>query len=124
MPAVRSSGKAINPAPESIICINGGLVRMVIVEISVGEARKLMKSNPDFVILDVRTPAEFSQEHLKGAANINIYNNNFKKNLEKLDKKKTYIVHCHAGVRCAVAADIMDSIGFTKVYSVNGNLFE
>ena len=111
-------------AKVNITFINGDLVRMAIVEISVAEARKLMKSNLKLIILDVRTPAEFSQEHLKGAVNIDIYDENFKDNLEKLDKKKTYLVHCHAGVRCFIAAEIMGSIGFKKMYSVNGNLVE
>ncbi|MDP3699182.1 MAG: rhodanese-like domain-containing protein [Nanoarchaeota archaeon] len=71
-----------------------------------------------------KTPSEFTKEHLKGAININIYDDNFKKNLEKLDKKKTYLVHCHAGVRCFMAAEVMEEKGFTKIYSVNGNLFE
>ncbi len=100
---------------------------MTIVEINVTEARKLMhknKVNSNFVILDVRTPGEFAQEHLKGAVNINIYDDHFGKNLEKLDKKKSYLVHCHAGVRCFMTAEIMESIGFTKIYSVNGNVFE
>lgn len=97
---------------------------MAIVEISVAEARKLIKQNPGIIILDVRTPTEFSKEHLKGAVNINIYDDNFEKNVLKLDKKKTYIVHCHAGVRSAMAADIMQGMGFAKVYSVDGFLFE
>ena len=100
---------------------------MTIVEVSVREARKLMqenKDNPNFVILDVRTPTEFAKEHLSEAVNINIYDEHFKKNLLKLDKKKTYLVHCHAGVRCAIAADIMQSIGFSIVLSVNGEIFE
>jgi len=100
---------------------------MTIVEINVTKARKLIqenKANQNFVILDVRTPAEFAQEHLKGAVNINIYDDNFEKSLEKLDKKKTYLVHCHAGVRCFMAAEVMEEKGFTTIYSVNGNLFE
>lgn len=100
---------------------------MTVEEISVKEARKLIqddKNNPDFVILDVRTPPEYAEQHLKGAVNINIYDDNFKDHLGKLDKKKTYLVHCHAGVRCFMAAEIMDGIGFTKIYNVDGNLFE
>lgn len=98
---------------------------MTVKEISVKEARKHIKINErnhDFVILDVRTPAEYAEQHLKGAVNINIYYDHFKKNLLKLDKKKTYLVHCHAGVRCFMAAEIMESIGFARIYSVTGNL--
>jgi len=100
---------------------------MAIIEISVAEARKLMqenKANQNFVILDVRIPTEFAKEHLEGAVNLNIYGNHFENNLEKLDKKKTYLVHCHAGVRCFMAAEVMEEMGFTRIYSVNGNLFE
>ena len=100
---------------------------MTIVEISVRDAKKLMqenKTNSNFVILDVRTKTEFAEEHLDGVVNIDIYDDNFKKKLEKLDKKKTYLVHCHAGVRCFMAAEIMKNSRFTKIYSVSGILFE
>ena len=100
---------------------------MVIITVNLQEAKKLIqqyKNNSDFVILDVRTSAEFTKGRLRGAVNINIYDDLFKKNLESLDRKKTYLVYCHAGVRSSMAVEIMQKRGFAKIYNLNGDIFE
>lgn len=90
------------------------------------EAKELIeknKENPDFRIVDVRTKEEFSEEHVKGALNIDIYDERFEEVVSKLDKDKTYLVYCKAGGRCGSAAELMDKKGFRKVYSVMGWMF-
>jgi len=52
------------------------------------------KGNPDFVILDVRTPAEFADEHIENAINLDYYSETFRDDLNKLDKTKTYLIYC------------------------------
>lgn len=71
------------------------------------------------IILDVRKPSEFEQEHIKGAINIQL--SEISSRLDELDANKQYIVHCAAGYRSMMAASIMKANGlnnFTNV--VNG----
>lgn len=77
-----------------------------------------------FVILDVRTPAEFNGGHLKSAININYNAPDFADQVNKLDKSKTYLVYCQRGARSAGAANIMANNGFNTIYSMKGGLNE
>jgi rhodanese-related sulfurtransferase len=55
------------------------------------ETFKLIKehgNDPNWIILDVRTPWEFAKEHIEGAENLDFTDPDFNEMLEKLDKKK------------------------------------
>ena len=89
------------------------------------EAHKLITDNeinPDFVILDVRTPEEFNSGHIQNAINIDYKSSNFKDEVNKLDKNKIYAVYCHSGRRAAASADIMEQLGFKNLYNIGGVL--
>ena len=89
------------------------------------EAHKLITDNeinPDFVILDVRTPEEFNSGHIQNAINIDYKSSNFKDEVNKLDKNKIYAVYCHSGRRAAASADIMEELGFKNIYNIGGVL--
>jgi rhodanese-related sulfurtransferase len=76
--------------------------------------------NPDFVILDVRTPSEFKEGHLENAENVDFYADTFKDELGKLDKNKSYLIYCASGNRSGKSLKIMDEMGFTEVYNMLG----
>jgi rhodanese-related sulfurtransferase len=78
------------------------------------------KNNPDFIILDVRTADEFNSGHLEGAINIDYYADNFKANVDKLERSKEYLVYCRSGIRGAFATQIMLDLGFTRVHNMTG----
>ena len=89
------------------------------------EANKLITDNeinPDFVILDVRTPEEFNSGHIENAINIDYKSTNFKDEVKKLDKNKIYVVYCHSGRRAAASGDIMEQLGFKNIYNIGGVL--
>jgi len=69
----------------------------------------------DLIVLDVRTPFEFNQGHVEGALNLDIYQSNFKDEVQKLDPNKEYAVYCQSGRRSSEAVKIMNSLGFKKV---------
>ncbi len=99
---------------------------MEVIEISVAEAKEMIarnKKNADFVILDVRTPEEFVVEHLSGAMNIDIHDDDFPEKIGKLDRTKTYLVHCRSGNRSRAAVELMLEMGFRDVYNVKGWMF-
>ena len=74
------------------------------------------KENPDFVIIDVRTPEEFEIEHIKGAVNINIRNESFKDDVKTLQRDKIYLVYCRTASRSARAFRIFQELNFQEVY--------
>jgi len=78
--------------------------------------------NPNFVIIDVRTPQEFAEERIEGAINLDYYADTFKDELNKLDKNKTYLVYCRSGGRSGGTLDLMKELGFKEVYNILGGI--
>jgi len=71
-------------------------------------------------LIDVRTPKEFKQGHLKNAKNIHLYDQDFGTQIDKLDKKETVYVYCKAGGRSAEAVEIMQNHGFENIVELDG----
>ena len=67
------------------------------------------------IIIDVRSPGEFSESALPSAININVESPDFVFEISSLDKDKVYNVYCRSGRRSAVAVDIMKDNGFRFV---------
>jgi rhodanese-related sulfurtransferase len=72
------------------------------------------------VVLDVRTKKEFEAGHVPGAVNLDWYAPDFAGQVARLDKSKTYLVHCAGGVRSAKACDKMSQLDFPKLYNLEG----
>ncbi len=72
------------------------------------------------VILDVRTPAEFSQGHVTGARNLDFNSPEFKNEMAKMDKTATYKVYCQKGGRAGKAESAMRELGFKNVENLGG----
>ncbi len=87
--------------------------------ISVEDADKLLKSDPQVVVLDVRTPDEFKTGHIPGAKNLDFFGDDFAKQIAALDKSKTYLVHCAAGGRSAQACKVIEKEQLPSVYHLN-----
>lgn len=77
-------------------------------------------SDSNVVILDVRTPSEFAEGHIDGAINIDVESGTFESAIAGLDKNATYAVYCRSGRRSAIATDAMASLGFAKLYNLDG----
>lgn len=71
-------------------------------------------------LVDVRTPGEFSQGHIEGAANIDVEAAGFKEAVAGLDKNKPVAVYCRKGGRSHTASLILKEMGFRKVYDLKG----
>ena len=61
-------------------------------------------------IVDVRTPAEYKNGHIKGSINIPLQV--LDKNISKLNKKKPVITCCASGMRSGSAKGLLKSKGF------------
>jgi rhodanese-related sulfurtransferase len=81
-------------------------------------------SDPAVVILDVRTPGEFNEGHIKGAVNVDYEGMNFEGEVNKLDKTKTYAVYCRSGRRSGLATEVMAKNGFKLIFNLNGGVID
>jgi len=70
------------------------------------------------IIVDVRTPGEFSSGHIKGSINLPLQS--LQSNLTKIKKDKPVITCCASGMRSASAKSILSSNGFLEVYNGGG----
>ena len=89
--------------------------------ISLEEFEK-MRKDKGAVVLDVRTPREFEAGHVPGAVNIPWQSPDFDKQVEKLDKSKTYLVHCYSGTRSAAATKEMTKLNFDHLFDFSGGM--
>jgi rhodanese-related sulfurtransferase len=80
------------------------------------------KANPNFIILDVRTPEEFRDGHIKDAVNLNYNSPTFKTDLNGLDKTKAYLIYCRTSGRSRRAFGIMKELEFQEVYHMLGGI--
>ncbi|MHB8131593.1 MAG: rhodanese-like domain-containing protein [Mobilitalea sp.] len=88
--------------------------------ISAETAKEMMDSSSDLIILDVRTEEEYNSEHIDGAILIPDYEIEAKAEEILEDKSKTILVYCRSGRRSALAAQILNDLGYTMIYDFGG----
>ena len=81
-----------------------------------------LRTDKSKVVLDVRTAQEYSEAHIPGAVNIDVLESDFQSKVAKLDKSKTYLVHCASGGRSARACDKMSKLDFPQLYNLQGGM--
>ena len=81
-------------------------------------------SNPDFIILDIRTPKEFDAGHIAGAQNIDFYAQSFATEFRSLDRKKTYLIYCRTGNRSRQLMGAVEKMNFTQVYHMRSGIVD
>lgn len=81
-----------------------------------------LKNKTNHVVLDVRSPGELAEGSVPGHKMINFFDSQFKANVAKLDKSKTYLVYCRSGNRSAQACTVMADLGFTSIYNLKGGI--
>jgi len=72
-------------------------------------------SSEDLIVIDVRTPSEFAEQHLDGALNIDLQADDFVDRISELDRNGNYAVYCRSGNRSGQAVAAMRTLGFTNV---------
>ena len=89
-------------------------------DISVDEVYEIISSgrSKDYIILDLRTPEEFSEGYIEGALLIPV--SELEGRLNELSKDKPIITYCRSGRRSMDAAIILLKNGFTQVYDMGG----
>lgn len=83
---------------------------------------KQAKADTTAIILDVRTPEEYKEEHLAGAQQLDFLNSEaFDAGIKQLDNTHTYYVYCRSGKRSHNACIKMKKQGL-KVFDMEGGI--
>ena len=76
----------------------------------------------DVVILDVRTPEEFSEGRIPKAVNLDVMCGAIDAACCELDPKLTYLVYCRSGKRSMMASNILANHGFANIYNLTDGI--
>ena len=81
---------------------------------------QMMRELTGYVLLDVRTPAEFRERHITGAINIPVNEISRRATNELPDKNAVLFVYCRTGARSETAARTLAQMGYTQVFNIGG----
>ena len=92
----------------------------VYVNITAEQAKEIMDSREDYIILDVRTQDEFDESRIPGA--ILIPHDEITEKAEDLltDKDQLILVYCRSGRRSKLAAEALVELGYTNIKEFGG----
>lgn len=76
------------------------------------------------LILDVRTPEEYTAEHIENAVNVDWKGKDFATKAATFDKSKPVFVYCLSGGRSKKAAQKLQELGFTTIYELDGGIIK
>lgn len=88
-----------------------------ITSLTADEVAAVMQNEPIF-ILDVRKKSEFDSEHIIKAISAPL--DYINESMMKVDKNKTYFVHCAGGYRSMIFVSILKARGYDNLIEVNG----
>ncbi len=89
-------------------------------QITGDEAKKLMDTESDYIIIDARTTEEFNEGHIEGAILIPEYEIGDRAENELLRKDQLILIYCRSGRRSKIAAQALVDLGYTNVKEFGG----
>ncbi len=89
-------------------------------QITQDEAKKIMDSGEDFIILDVREQDEFESGHIPGAIQLSYMQIDAKAEEMLPDKEKQILVYCRSGRRSKIASESLVNLGYKNVKEFGG----
>lgn len=89
-------------------------------QITQEEAKNIMDSGEEYILLDVREQDEFDEGHIPGAILIPYTKIDEKAEIMFKDKDKLILVYCRSGRRSKIAAESLAALGFTNVKEFGG----
>ena len=89
-------------------------------QISAEDAKKLMDTASDYIIVDARTTEEFAEGHIPNAILIPEYEIADRAPAELPDKDRLILVYCRSGRRSKIASAALVELGYTNVKEFGG----
>jgi len=89
-------------------------------EVSVEDTRARIAADPNARLIDVREDNEWNEAH--AAAAIHLGKGIIERDIEATvpDKSTELFLYCGGGYRSALAADVLQNMGYTNVWSMAG----
>ena len=89
-------------------------------QITAEQAKTIMDTEKDYVIIDVRTEEEFAEGHIENAILIPEYEIKDRAEKELPDKEQLILVYCRSGRRSKIASEELVKLGYTNVKEFGG----
>ena len=89
-------------------------------QISAQEAKNLMDTEKNYIILDTRTQEEFAEGHIENAILIPHYEISEKAETMLKDKNQLILVYCRSGNRSKQASQALADLGYTNIKEFGG----
>ncbi len=105
--------------PTSIIVANEG-EEIMYEQISAEEAKNIIDSNEEYIILDVREQDEYDSGHIPGALLIPYMEIDSKAEEMLPDKDMLILVYCRSGRRSKIASESLVNLGYTNIKEFGG----
>ena len=110
----------MNGCQTSVSSEENELAETAYMKISAEDAKEIMDSTDDFVLIDVREDDEYAGGHIAGALLIPYGEIEERAENELMDKDQTILVYCRSGRRSAIAAQTLTELGYTDVRDFGG----
>ena len=89
-------------------------------QITPQEAKTIMDTESDYIIIDARTTEEFAEGHIENAILIPEYGIADRAEKELPDKEQLILVYCRSGRRSKIASEELVKLGYTNVKEFGG----
>lgn len=89
-------------------------------QITAEQAKTIMDTEKDYVIIDARTEEEFAEGHIENAILIPEYEIANRAEGELPDKEQLILVYCRSGRRSKIASEELVKLGYTNVKEFGG----
>ena len=91
-------------------------------QVNVEDVKKALDAKEQCVLLDVRTPGEYTRGKITGSINLPV--DQIQSDIETVipDKSAKVYVYCLSGSRSVYAVDMMGKLGYTNVFDVSHGL--
>ena len=89
-------------------------------QITPEQAKTIMDSETDYIIIDARTDKEFAEGHIENAILIPEYEIADRAEKELPDKQQLILVYCRSGRRSKIASEELVKLGYTNVKEFGG----
>ncbi len=101
-------------------CQGDGDIPPTYEQITAEEAKTIMDTEQDYIIIDARTEEEFAEGHIENAILIPDYEIANRAEKELPDKDALILVYCRSGRRSKIASEELVKLGYTNVKEFGG----